>query len=239
MKKTTNAKENEALYDKTPLNIDKKYKTVIFLVRHGQSIGNAKREFLGHTNKDLSSLGYIQAERTANFLAEEQIDAVYSSDLKRAYNTALPHAKKIGLEVITRESLRELYAGAWEGMFVEDIIAEYPDEFLNNWRANFGLTTIPGGENVQDGAQRFYNEVLKIAEKEEGKRILIAAHAAVIRGFWGKITATPPEALAGAFDYPTNASVSVLYFDGEKLIPGEYSHDAHLSDIEEKISNGA
>lgn len=239
MKKTAKAEEKEALYDKTPLDVDKKYKTVVFLVRHGQSIGNAKREFLGHTNKDLSSLGYIQAERTADFLAGEQIDAVYSSDLMRAYNTALPHAKKRGLEVVTSENLRELYAGAWEGMFVEDIIAAYPHEFLDNWRESFGLTTIPDGESVQAGAERFYKEVLGIAKREEGKRILVAAHAAVIRGFWGKITETPPEKLAHAFDYPSNASVSVLYFDGERLIPGEYSHDAHLSDIDGNVPNGA
>ena len=228
----SNKNQNIATVNSIPrIKISDKYKTVIFLVRHGQSIGNAKREFLGHTNKDLSELGYLQAEKTAEFLSLERIDAVYSSDLLRAYNTALPHAKMRSLKVNTRENLRELYAGAWEGKFVEDIIAEYPHEFIDEWRANFGLTTIPGGENVQKGAARFYSEVYKIAEENEGKHILIAAHAAVIRGFWGRITGTAPEDLATAFDYPANASVSVLYYDGEKLIPGEYSHDEQLSSL--------
>lgn len=231
--------DKNILYDKTPINIDKKYSTVIFLERHGQSIGNAKREFLGHTNKDLSDLGYLQAARTAEFLANEQIDAVYSSDLLRAYNTALPHAKMRGMNVITSENFRELYAGEWEGMRLEDIIAKYPHEFFDQWRANFGMTTIPGGENVQDGAQRFHSEVLKIAKENEGKHVLVAAHAAVIRSFWGKITATAPEKLAAAFEYPNNASVSLVYFDGEKLIPGEYSHDSHLKDLEGDISTGS
>ena len=219
--------------------INKEYDTVFYLVRHGQSIGNAKREFLGHTNKDLSELGYLQAARTADFLSNEQIDVVYSSDLLRAYNTAVPHAKLRDMEVIPNRELRELYAGVWEGMRVEDIIKNYPHEFLDEWRANFGNSTLPGGENVQHAAQRFYSAMLEIAKENTGKRILVAAHAAVIKAFWGKITNTQPDDLAAAFDYPTNASVSVVYFDGEKLIPGEYSHDSHLADLEAIIPNGA
>lgn len=239
MKKNESNKKQMVDYDKTPLEINEKYGTVFYLVRHGQSIGNAKREFLGHTDKDLSPLGYVQAERTADFLSEAHIDVIYSSDLIRAYNTALPHARQRSLEVNSKKELRELYAGSWEGMRVEDIISRYPHEFLDHWRANFGLTTIPEGESVQDGANRFFEAVKEIAEANRGKKILIAAHAAVIRGFWGKITKTPPEELAVAFDYPTNASVSVFYFDGENLIPGEYSHDAHLKDLEGKVANGA
>lgn len=222
------------------INISDKYNTVIFLVRHGQSIGNAKREFLGHTNKDLSELGYLQARKTAEFLAEEKIDAIYSSDLLRAYNTAVPHAKMRKLKINTRESLRELYAGLWEGMMVEDIIKQYPHEFLEEWRGkNYGITTIPGGESVQAGAERFYAEVLKIAREHEGKSVLITAHAAVIRGFWGKLLRIAPEDLGLAFDYPTNASVSVLYYDGTDLVAGEYSHDEHLLNVESELPNEA
>ena len=211
----------------------------IFLVRHGQSIGNAKREFLGHTDKDLSELGYLQAQKTADFLADEKIDIIYSSDLIRAFNTAVPHARKRGMEVIGSRNLRELYAGVWEGMRVEDIIAKYPHEFLDEWRGNFGLSTLPGGESVQGAAERFYAEVIRIAEENKGKRILIAAHAAVIKAFWGKITATPPEKLAAAYDYPTNASVSVFYYDGKDLVAGEYSHDSHLIELESGLPNNA
>ena len=223
---------SEVIPEKERINILDKYETVIYIVRHGQSIGNAKREFLGHTDKDLSELGYLQAEKTAELLAFERIDKVYSSDLIRAFNTAKPHAKMRGIEVITSKNLRELYAGAWEGKRVEDIIAEYPHEFVDEWRGNFGLSTIPEGESVQHGAERFFSEVKSIARANEKSHILIAAHAAVIRAFWGKITATAPEDLAKSFDYPANASVSVVYFDGEELIPGEYSHDAHLNKLE-------
>ena len=239
MKREDKAVTSKQIYDKTPIVIDNKYKTVFYLVRHGQSIGNATREFLGHTDKDLSPLGYEQAERTADYLEDVKFDAIYSSDLIRAYNTAVPHARRREMNIVSKRELRELQAGIWEGMKVEDIIAKYPHEFLDLWRAEFGTTTIPGGENVQDGANRFYNAVMEIAKENVGKTVLITAHAAVIRGFWGKITKTAPECLAGAFDYPTNASVSVFYFDGEELQAGKYSHDAHLLDLEGKVPNGA
>ncbi len=222
--------ENNKL-DMTKLDIDEKYDTVLYLVRHGQSIGNAKREFLGHTDKDLSELGYRQASRTAEFMAWNRIDAVYSSDLIRAHNTALPHAEMRGLCVIDSKNLREMYAGDWEGQKVEDIIAKSPSEFLDGWRESFGTYTLPNGENVQDAAQRIYREVMSIARENSGKHVLIGCHAAAIRAFWGKITKTPPEELAAAYQYPDNASVSVVYFDGEELIPGEYSHSSHLTDL--------
>ncbi len=221
----------ENAVDMTKIKLDERYDTVLYLVRHGQSIGNARHEFLGHCDKDLSELGYRQARRTAEFMAGQRIDAVYSSDLKRAYNTALPHAKIRGIDVIDRKNLREIYAGAWEGMRVEDIMAKYASEFIDGWRNSFGVFTIPEGESVPHLANRIYDELICIARENVGKRILIGCHAAAIRSMWGKITNTPPQRLASEFWYPENASVSVVYYDGEKLIPGEYSHSDHLTDL--------
>ena len=224
-------KEEAENADMTPIFLDDKYETKILMVRHGQSLGNMIRRFLGTTDLDLSPLGYRQAYRTAEFLSTVKADAVYSSDLQRAFNTAIPHARIRGLEVTPYTELREMYAGVWEGLMVEDIIKDYHDKFLYEWRDKFGLATLPEGENVQDAASRFYKKVFEIANENKGKTVIIAAHAAVIRAFWGRITKTKPEDLAGAYFYPENASVSVVYFDGNELIPGEYSHDQHLRDL--------
>ena len=67
-------------------------KTKIILVRHGQSQGNAIRVLLGHTDLDLTELGFRQAACTAEALRHERIDVIYSSDLKRAMSTARAHA---------------------------------------------------------------------------------------------------------------------------------------------------
>lgn len=217
---TNNAKLN--------LPVDDKYDTVLLLIRHGQSIGNLNHEFLGHLNKDLSELGYEQAAQTAEFLSDERIDAVYSSDLMRAHNTALPHAKTRGLEVIDSTGLREIYAGEWEGLRVEDIKEKYGNYYTDVWRAQFGICRVPGGESVPELAERIHAELLKIAKENRGKRILVGLHAAAIRAFFGKIKRIPSTELADAFDFPTNASVSVVYFNGQSLIPGCYSYDEHL-----------
>ena len=75
-------------------------KTRLILIRHGESLGNSKRIILGHTDWDLSELGYRQAALAADALADRKVDAVYSSDLIRAYNTVLPMARSRGLSVI-------------------------------------------------------------------------------------------------------------------------------------------
>ena len=209
---------------------DNGFNTILYVVRHGESLGNAKREFLGHTDKDLSPLGYEQAKKTALLMAGERIDAVYSSDLIRAHNTAFPHAEMRGFDVIDSKELREIYAGEWEGMRVVDIIEKYPVDFYDCWRARFGVCRIPGGESVPELAERIHNALLKIARECEGKRVLIGCHAAAIRSFWGRISGIDPERLADELPFPANASVSTVYFDGEKLVPGFYSYDKHLTE---------
>lgn len=203
--------------------------TEFILERHGESLGNAKRIYLGHTDLDLSELGYRQAEIAAKHLADVKIDAVYSSDLKRAHNTVLPHAKMRGLEVIDSRNLREIDIGDWEGFPIDKLINEHYEEFVVGWKEHFGSFAFPGGESVLDAAERFYNEVIRIARENEGKTVLIGSHAAVIRAFWCKINAVATEDMAEAYPFPTNASFSTLTFDGERFIPKEYSSDSHFS----------
>ena len=206
-------------------------KTTIYIVRHGESLGNATKTMLGHTNLDLSEHGYKQAEATCKHLASVHFDKIYSSDLLRAFNTAKPHADLRGLEVIPKVGLRELNVGAWEGKHVSEIIQNYGDMFEVHWHGGFGTFTFPDGEAVMGAAQRFYNAVLKIAREDMGKTVLIGAHAGVIRGFWSIISGVAPEDIVEKIDWPTNASYSICEFDGEKLIPLEYSNDEHLAEI--------
>jgi broad specificity phosphatase PhoE len=209
-----------------------KFDTKLIIVRHGQSLGNANKIFLGHTDLDMSEQGYLQANATAEHLKNEKIDEIYSSDLKRAYNTALPHAKLHNLEVKTSKNLREAYVGQWENQSKDDIIAKWGREaFEIYWTNHFGTFVFPEGESIAEAGERFYNEILTICHKNQGKTILIAAHAAVIRAFWGIISSISWENIADTIPFSSNASYSIAYFDGEKVIPEEYSIDAHLSDV--------
>lgn len=209
-----------------------KNSTKIILVRHGQSIGNQTRTFLGHTDLDLSEIGYLQAKATADYLKNEKIDVIYASDLKRAYNTADFHAKMRNLEVIPCKNLREAYAGEWEGKNVDELIATWgADFFTNEWKNNFGCFTFPGGESVKDAGERFYAEILLISTENQGKTILIGAHAAVIRAFWAIISGVEWSNVAEQIPFATNASYSIVIFKNGKFTPLKYSIDAHLSEV--------
>ena len=203
--------------------------TKIIIQRHGQSEANVLHIYAGHTDYELSPLGHEQARLGAEALAGERVDAIYSSDLKRAMQTAAPHAKLRSLTVNGRRELREIYLGDWEASERDYLIEKYPYEAVYIWQNFFGIFRAPNGESAPDAAERFYNEVCRIATRNFGKTVLITAHAAVIRLFWGKVCGVEPERVAREIPFPSNASFSVVEYDGERLIPISYSDDSHLS----------
>ena len=203
--------------------------TTIYFVRHGESIGNQKRIYLGHTDLDLSPLGYLQAEETAKILSHVPFSAVYSSDLIRAMHTAEPHAKMRGISVIPSRELREMHVGEWEGVHVEELLLD--ERFTKGWRENFGNFTIPGGENVAAAADRIYNAVLEISKRHDGETVLVVFHAAVLRAFWCKMLGISKDMWATALPFPTNASYSIVKCENGSFNPISYSCDEHLSSV--------
>jgi len=206
-------------------------RTVIYLIRHGESVGNLNRICLGHTDLDLTELGKKQAECTAEALSRVKFAAIYSSDLIRAVNTAEPHAIKRGLNINTDKNFRELYFGDWENASVLMLKEQFHDQFMLGWRQNFGTFTAPNGESVVEMAERIASGLKKTASAHIGENILVTSHAAAIRALWGKISGYKPSEWADAFPFPTNASYSILEFDGSELIPVSYSNDAHLGEL--------
>ncbi len=205
--------------------------TRIYVIRHGESVGNLHRICLGHTDLDITELGMKQAEKTAEALADIKFAAIYASDLIRAVHTAEPHAKIRGLDVNTSEDFRELYFGNWENASVLMLKEKFHEQFTIGWRQNFGTFTAPEGESVVDMALRMEEGLKRVAEKHLGENILVTSHAAAIRALWGKISGHTPSEWADAYPFPTNASYSIVEFDGEKLIPISYSNDSHLGEL--------
>ena len=103
--------------------------THLYLVRHGQSEGNAANRFGGHSDTPLSELGGKQAEATARFLAKKRIAAVYSSDLPRCVQTAEPLAKLLNLEIQTTKDFRERNVGVLQGLTFAEAEASFPNDF--------------------------------------------------------------------------------------------------------------
>ena len=155
--------------------------TRIIMVRHGQSIANMESKFAGHSDFDLSELGHRQAKLAADYLAtKEKPDAIYSSDLLRAHNTAVPFAQAYGLPINDTEGLREIFAGEWEGRTVADIAAIYEKDF-DAWKHDFSNARCTGGESVSELYDRIVKFVTELARENDGKCILLATHATPIR----------------------------------------------------------
>lgn len=204
--------------------------TRLILVRHGQSDGNLRRAFLGHTDLDLSELGYSQADAVGRALANEHIDVIYASDLKRAYNTSLPTARAHSLDVIKTAALREVYAGEWENKLFTELIEEYPESYGNTWLNNIGMAHPDGGESVEQLRVRVCREIERIAQENQGKTVAIFTHATPIRAFCATL-----HGLIGSrmheLIWVSNASITRVEYENEKFTVTEYGSEEHLGQL--------
>ena len=203
--------------------------TTLLLVRHGESQANHSNVFAGHTDADLSALGHEQAEKTAEFLAENYtINAIYSSDLKRAFKTGLHTAVKVGVPINGEQRLREISAGDWENRKFDDLQVEFQKDY-HVWLTDIGNAVCTNGESVKELGERIQGVLKEIAEKHDGETVLITTHATPLRVsqcIWeGK-----PLSEMKNIPWVSNASVTVVEYDGEWHLK-QVSIDEHLAEM--------
>ncbi len=204
--------------------------THIYIIRHGQSEGNLRGAFLGHTDLDLTELGHRQAELTADYLDNIHIDAIYSSDLLRAYNTGRHTADRKGLPIIKSEKLREIFAGEWENKTFDVLEREYYDDFTVTWKNDIGHARCTGGESVEELQNRFVPEVKRIAKENEGKTIAIFTHATPIRTLKAAIDGLSLDEMK-TVPWAGNASVTHVVLEDGKFSVLEYGVNHFLNDL--------
>jgi glucosyl-3-phosphoglycerate phosphatase len=158
----------------------------LLLWRHGQTIWNAEGRFQGQTDIDLDETGIAQAERAARLLAALRPDAIVSSDLRRAADTAASLARLTGLEVSHDKDLRERYGGRWEGLTSQEIRERYP--------AEHAAWVPPDGETSAAVAQRVCAAFERIADgARPGALVVVVSHGAAIRFGVSQLLGLPPE----------------------------------------------
>ena len=153
--------------------------TRVLLIRHGQSEGNAEGRFGGHTATPLSPRGRLQAEATARALSAENLTAIYSSDLPRAVETAMPLARLTGLDVERTESFRERSVGVMEGLTFEEAAAQHPEQYAALLRRDFDHILL-GGESYRQMLDRAARQLDRAIEHHKGGRIAIFSHTGTI-----------------------------------------------------------
>jgi broad specificity phosphatase PhoE len=149
--------------------------TTFWLARHGQTDWNVQGRWQGHADPPLNELGQKQTQILAQGLAHVRFDAIFTSDLDRAYETACAVAEKQGIKVQIEARLREINLGEWEGLTREEIQKLYPAEWEE--RMKFPLQARPpGGESVLELVERIIPAVTDIARLYPAGQVLIVSH---------------------------------------------------------------
>jgi len=149
--------------------------TTILLARHGETDWNVERRVQGHSDTPLNDTGRGQARALAEELAGEPIDAVYSSDLARAHETARIVAAGRGLDVTAIRDLRERNFGTWEGLTDEEIYVRHPHARDRSWQ-EWG-----DAETRDEMADRVLGALHRIAETHPDQRVLVVSHGGPLR----------------------------------------------------------
>ncbi|MBQ6824502.1 MAG: histidine phosphatase family protein [Clostridia bacterium] len=209
--------------------------TTVIMVRHGFSMANEQNRFAGHWDIPLTALGKEQAACAASWFSVHPADAVYASDLMRAYETALPIAAVLGLAVQKEPGLREIRAGEWETLLFDELPLRYPKEF-KLWTEDLGRSGCPGGETVAEVYERVWSAVSRLAARHDGETICLASHATPIRAICARALGYPAEEMAKV-PWVSNASISIFEYENGVIRPISLDQTDHLGALRTKLPN--
>ncbi len=214
--------------------------TKLYLIRHGQSVGNSEGRFGGHTNTPLSLLGQTQAQTTAQALKKERITAIYSSDLRRAVQTAEPLGKLLSLDIETTSAFRERSVGVLEGLTFDESEKEFPADYKALvYRDIHHIIT--NGESYVQLLERATKALSDILQKNKGGRIAIFAHTGticfltlhILGAINEKTTHTPwlitSNCGVNKFEFRPNNNIKVLSINDTKHLSEISGNDAFAS----------
>jgi alpha-ribazole phosphatase/probable phosphoglycerate mutase len=152
--------------------------STIALIRHGET-GMAGR-FCGHSDPDLNAVGHHEAIHVAEEVSRLSIARIYSSDLRRASQTAKAIAQQTGIAADYLTGLREVHFGQWEGLTWQEIEARFPDE-ADQWLREFPLRSAPGGETYTAFTARVETAIAALLCEAAGMTIAVVTHRGVMR----------------------------------------------------------
>lgn len=155
----------------------------LYLVRHGENLANITREFSCQlVDYALTPKGVLQAEQTAAFFQTCSIDAIYTSPLKRARETAEIIARSHGLAVIPMEEFREINVGDLELRPPDETAWRLHDRVVKAWAQGHPTVRFPGGENFVELVERAQRGLLETTRGRSDQHIIVAAHGGILTG---------------------------------------------------------
>ena len=165
----------------------------VLLVRHGRTASNFEARFQGQADVPLDEVGIGEAKRTAEALAI-LVDGgpvrIVSSDLQRASKTAEALGDRLGLEVTLDPRLREIFAGEWEGLLRDEIVARWADDYDAWWRGDPNVR-IGGGESRTEAGARAAEAISELEAELDGGTLVCFSHGGALRAAIFLLLGTP------------------------------------------------
>jgi broad specificity phosphatase PhoE len=182
----------------------------LILVRHGETVCNIEDIWHGWDDCELTEKGQAQATAVGGRLADEPVAAVYSSDIRRALQTARAIAGPHGLEPILEPALRERNAGALQGLRTSDVATHFPTIWEDRAADLWGWRP-PGGETFREVLERAMGALERLRLDHGDQTVVAVSHMGVVRALISHLTGVP---LERTYDTPfpsTGVSIFVSY----------------------------
>jgi broad specificity phosphatase PhoE len=195
------------------------------LVRHGQSTWNHERRIQGQLDPPLSEEGRRQAAQLGRRLAGRTFAGFYSSDLKRAAETAQLVGGSLGIDPTPMAELREIFLGQWEGLRTEELAERFPDAWAS-WTDEPNWDLVPGGEGSAAFETRVSLALDRLFARHSQGDVLVVTHGGVIQIALHHVVGRPGR---GIFPFRIqNASLSVLERRNGRVVVSGVNDIGHL-----------
>ncbi|MBI4633782.1 MAG: histidine phosphatase family protein [Deltaproteobacteria bacterium] len=198
----------------------------LILVRHGETDWNHEKKIQGVSDIGLNERGIDQAKRLALSLRDEKIEAIVTSPLKRAYDTALAISRFHNAEIRVEDDLHELNTGDLEGLTFSEVLARYPS-FIKEWRTDRSSPILPNGESLVELQNRVWAVIRRIIN--DTKNTVIVSHhfalAAILCRIQNLDISQVTRLRVGV------ASKTVVNIENGNAVVSSFNQTDHLKDI--------
>ncbi len=202
--------------------------TELLFIRHGETDWNRRQCFQGQLDVPLNGNGLEQARRLGERLKADPHDALFSSDLSRAQQTAAPVAAAWAMQPVLVPGLREQKFGIWEGLDFPTIQARYAD-LWPLWLEQHADFAVPGGESLNQFHARVLAAVKDLAAQHPGRRLAVVTHGGVLDMLWRTANGV---SLTGLRQCAIpNTGLNRLRWVGGMLVVDQWADDEHVKDL--------
>jgi len=205
--------------------------TRVLLIRHGETPWNRDRRWQGQANIELSDEGRLQATRLAASLSklEPSLRVIYSSDLRRAHDTARELATAVGTGVVVDPAWREIAVGSWTGLRRDEI----KERFEGEWQRIAAGEDIArgGGETFASFSARVIGALESLRERHPDQLVAVVTHGGAISALLLYVLDLPWAAIRDVTGVP-NTALNELVWSGDRWTVKRRNHAPHLEGLQ-------